>query len=247
MPGLFGDTEYTVEEIESMFNGDSEQETPTANDETPAPEQPTENQDKGTEQVEQTKAFAKRLRESTDKTRSEEREAIAKQMGFNSYDEMIKLNERKHIEEKGFDPDQISPLVEELVQKRLESDPRMAELAKYRDEQVKEFGRKELAEITELTGGEVTSFNQLPKEVIDLWTKNGSLKSAFMQIEGEKYIRKIRSEQSKGTTSHLVNPSGGPNEQINTRPLTEEEKNIYKYFVPSITDDELNKKTKKIN
>ena len=99
-----------------------------------------------------------------------------------------------------------------------------------------------MAEITTLTGGEITKLSQLPKEVIDLWKKKGSLKSAYMELEGEKLISKIRGEQSKGSTSHLANPGGTSGIPDNKRFLTAEEKQLWKLFRPSITEEELNKK-----
>ena len=96
-----------------LFDDDIQQEPPLADD-------GTSPNDDGmpVEQVDQTKAFAKRLKESTDKARAEEREAIAKTLGFNSYEELQKSKERKVIEEKGFDPDELSPILEQLVQQR---------------------------------------------------------------------------------------------------------------------------------
>jgi len=183
------------------------------------------------------------LRESTDKARQEERDSIAKSLGYSSYDELVKSRENKLLEDKGLDPEQVSPAIEEIVKKRLDEDPRMKELEELRKEKIKEFGKKELAEITALTGGEITRLEQLPKEVLDLWKTEGSLKSAYMKLEGEKLITKIRSEQSKGSTSHLQSPSGSTNTlPTDKRPLSEEEKQIYKFFNPNITDEELSKK-----
>ena len=163
-------------------------------------------------------------------------------MGFNSYDDLQKSRENKVLEEKGLDPEQASEAIDELVKKRIENDPRIKELEEFRKQRVKEFGERELAEISKLTGGEITKFSQLSKEVIDLWTKKGSLKSAFMELEGEKLINKIRSEQSKGTTSHLSNPSGSVSSG-SKRLLTEKEKQIWRQFNPRMTEEELNKIT----
>ena len=229
MSGIFGDNDLTPEEIDALFGSEDQQETPPANEETAHSEESTGNQDKGDEKIEQTKAFAKRLRESTDKARNEEREAIAKQMGFESYEAM--MNTR----------------VDEIYEERRKNDPAFQELDELRKMKQLEFGKKELAEITKLTNGEITSFSQLPKDVLELWAKEGSLKSAFLQLKGEELIIKARSEQSKGSTQHLINPSGGPAPQSNTRPLTDDEKSIYRYFNPGITDEELNKKTKPIS
>ena len=121
---LFGDKDFSVEELDALFNEEDNQETPPEQEQKPAsPEKPADNQDKGDEKVEQTKAFAKRLRESTDKAISQEREAIAKQMGFESYEAMIKSRENKLYEEKGFDPEQIAPLVDKVYEERRKADP----------------------------------------------------------------------------------------------------------------------------
>jgi hypothetical protein len=64
-----------------------------------------------------------------------------------------------------------------------------------------------------------------------------------MELEGVNLINKIRSEQNKGTTNHMITP-GATNQPPSTkRPLTTEEKKMWKLFNPSITEEELNKKT----
>ena len=243
MPGIDGVNEFTAAELDQLFSDEFEQETPPASKETEG-QTNTESDSKTAEtEVDKTKAFAKRLKESTDKARTEEREAIAKSLGYNSYDELQKSRETKILEDKGLDPDIASAAIDELVKRRIESDPRIKELEQYRKQRVKEFGEKELAEITKLTGGEITSLAQLPKEVIDLWKQKGSLKSAYLEIEGEKRIIKLQSEQSKGSTGHLQNPAGSTPPPVTRRPLTEQEKRVWKQFNPHMTDDELNKMT----
>lgn len=221
-----------------LFDDDIQQEPPLADDDT------SPNDDgKLVEQVDQTKAFAKRLRESTDKARAEEREAIAKTLGFNSYEELQKSKERKVIEEKGFDPDELSPILEQLVQQRLDNDPRMRELETLKARQIEEFGKRELEEISKLTGGEITTLEQVPADVIDLWKKKGSLKKAYLELKGEELIMKTRSGQNKGSTAHLNSPSGNVAPAKTVRPLTAEEKKIWKFFNPTMTEEELNNKT----
>ncbi len=249
MPPIEGAMEFSPEELEELFKDDAQPETPPVEGtETPPPTQATEGNgtETKTEGIENSKAFAKRLREKTEQVRNEEREAIAKSLGFDSYADMQSKREKKLIEDKGLDPEQVNPIVDELVKKRLDSDPRMRELESLRAKQVQEFGKKELAEVTELTGGEVTSLAQLPKEVIELWKQTGSLKSAYLSIKGEELIRKARSEQSKGSTQHLQNPSGTVKQPGKERPLTAEEKKVWKFFNPSLTDEELDKKTTKL-
>lgn len=239
----YGVEDLSLEDLNTLFNDDGTQETPPA-DETNVPEtspNDSNDTDNGNDTVnkEETKAFAKRL----SKKINDEREAIAKTMGFNSYDDMIKSRELKLMEDKGLDPEQVSPVLDELVQQRLNNDPRMKELEMLRRKQIEEFGKQELAEITKLTGGEITSLTQLPREVIDLWKSKGSLKSAYIELKGEELINKIRSEQSRGSTNHLASPGGTVDTTVNKRHLTTEEKQIWKLFNPTVTDEELNKKT----
>ena len=242
---ILGANEFTVEELEQLFSDDTQQDPPTAT-ETTASAQSTEIDTPAsnvTNNVDTTKAFAKRLKESTDKARREERENIAKSLGYESYEKMQQERERKLLEDKGFDFNELSPIVDEIVRKRLEEDPRMLELKKLKDQSVIEFGKKELAEITKLTGGEITSLAQLPSEVIDLWKQKGSLQKAYLELEGAKLINKIRSEHSKGSTSHLNTPAGSPGTNSDKRPLTADEKRMYKFFNPGLSDEELNKIT----
>ena len=241
-----GANEFTIEELEALFDDKSQTESPTSTEET------TDVQDGNNEtvtdenksnNVENTKAFANRLRASTDKARKEERESIAKTFGYDSYEAMLKARERKTYEDKGLDPDEFSPIVNEIVEEKFNNDPRMLELAEFRKQQVVAFGKQELAEITKLTGGKVTELNQLPKKVLERWKETGSLKSAYLEIEGENLINQMRSEQSKGSAEHLGNPNGSSPAITDQRPLTDKEKQMWKFFNPGISDEELNKKT----
>lgn len=238
-----GVNEFTAEELEELFRDDIQPETPPTETKKTEPQNETETEttEKPAEEVDKTKAFAKRLKESTEKVRNEERETIAKSLGYASYEELQKSREKQILEDNGLDPTQASEAIDKLVKQRIEEDPRIKELDELRKQRVKEFGEKELAEISKLTNGEITQFSQLSKEVIDLWTKKGSLKAAFLELEGEKLITKIRSEQSKGTTSHLQSPSGPNPAGGNKRLLNEQEKKVWKQFNPRMTDEELNK------
>lgn len=242
-----GDNVFTVEELEELFNGDVQQETPPANENTePQSEVQTENDKEDSSKsnnIEQTKAFAKRLRESTEKARSDEREAIAKSFGYESYSAMVEERQRKLITDKGLDYEDVSPVVDELVKQRIDEDPRMKELENLRKQNLARYGKQELDEIARLTGGRITRFEQLPKAVVDAWKQKGSLVAAYMELEGVNLINQIRSEQSKGSTSHMSTPGASTPPPSNTRPLNEEEKRMWKLFNPSISEDELNKKT----
>ena len=238
---VFGANDFTVEELEELFREDEEQATPPA-ETTENPPEAEDKTDTGKSDVTSTQAFARRLKESTDKARREERDNIAKSLGYESYDDMQKKRERELLDSKGLDAEDVSPVIDEIVKQRLDNDPRMARLAELEAQRIKEFGKQELAELNKLTGGKIKSLSQLPKEVIEAWTKKGSLVKAYMEVEGVNLVNSIRSEQSKGTTEHLANPSGNIPGQPKQRHLTNEEKQMWRAFHPQMTDEELNKK-----
>lgn len=200
----------------------------------------------GTQQddVESTKAFSKRLKERTDKAVAEEREAIATKLGYSSYDDMMKRQENKLLEDKGLDPEQVSPIVEELVKKRLNEDPRIKEFEILKQRQIQDFAEKELSELSKLTGVQYTSIDQLPKDVIEDWRKSGSLKRSYISLHGEELILKSKAAASKGTTEHLENVGTGPSTEPENhkRHLTKEEREIWKFFNPQMTEEMLDKK-----
>lgn len=246
MPGDIGVEGVDFSLLKSLFEDNVEQNTPTAKDGTEIDDGDKTEPNDGTEttpeqNLDTTKAFAKRLHEKSEQVRKEERENIAKSMGFNSYEEMLKSREEKLLEDKGLSADDVKETVEQLVQQRIENDPRMKELESIRAQRAKEFAEKELAELSKITDGEIKSLNQVPKDVIDEWTKTGSLKGAYLKLHGEELIAKARGRQSEGSTGHMNVPSGGVPGNANKRTLTQEEREMYKFFNPSMTDEELNK------
>lgn len=233
--------EFSTEELEALFGKTTQQETPPAPQSEQTP--PVGQQSNKTEDVTTTKAFAQRLKESTQKAVAEEREKIAVSLGYASYDEMQKAKDKKLLEDKGLDPEQVSPIVDELVKQKIENDPRIKELEQFKRKQVEEFAQRELNDISTLTGIKYTSLDQLPKDVIDDWRKTGSLKKSYITLHGEELILKAQHTQNRGDTSHLQSPSGSAPTPTNQRPLNDKEKAIWKMFNRGISDEELDKKT----
>lgn len=257
MNGLFKDAnEITIEDLENFLNGDGAA-TSTANDEgSSSATQPNTNgdviegntEDNNTTNVTETQAFARRLKEATTKARNEERESIAKSLGYENFAAMQRSREEDMLKEKGLDPEDVSPVVEQLVKKRLAEDPLMQELEAYRNERLQAWAQKELTELSELTDGKISKMEDIPKDVLELWKTKGSLKKAYIELQGEKLIKDMRtgitSGQSRGSTGHLSTPKGSPSASSDKRPLTQKEKEVYKLFNPSVTDEELSKMTK---
>lgn len=252
---MSGANEFTIEDIENFLSGNWAA-TPAADDEESSPEvAPDEGNEAGASTdtaadkppVTETQAFAHRLKEATTKARSEERDIIARELGYANYADMQAKREANMLREKGLDPEEVSPIVEEIVQKRLAEDPRMQELDGYKQERMNAWAKKEVAELKELTGGKITTLADVPKDVLELWKTKGSLKAAYMELHGESLIREMRtgiaSGQSRGSTSHMNSPQAAPAPagSANKRPLTAQEREVYRLFNPDVTDEQLDK------
>ncbi len=237
-----GDNDFSIEELEDLFKDKGQATPPVDEGKTPpAAPQNTPNDD-----VTKTQSFAKRLREEKEKARKEAENEIATSLGYSSYEELQKSKQNKLLEEKGLDPELVNPVVDEIVKKRLAEDPRMKELEELKQRQVTEFAKKELEDVNKLAGTNFASLEEVPKDVIEDWKKTGSLKKSYINLHGEELILKARSEASKGTTTHLNNPSGAAPEGKAKRHLTDEEKRLWKFFNPNMTDEELNNKYKEV-
>lgn len=233
-----GANEFSLEELDKLFKEEGQQETPPAEGNTVSTENPPEQK----EDVTKTQAFAHRLKEEKDKARKEAREEIAAALGYDSFEALQKSRENKLLEDKGLDPEQVNPIVDELVKQRLDNDPRMRELEVLKQQQIAAFAEKELKDISSLTGEQYTSLEQLPKDVIEDWKKSGSLKSSYIKLHGEELIIKARKAQAQGSTKHLQSPGGPAPTPTDTRPMTSKEREIYKFFNPGVKDEELDKK-----
>ena len=261
MFGQNGAKEFTIKDIEDFLNGEGAVTPPASNDEGSPAAQPdggnagqgTDDKGQGTDDkgaqppVTETQAFAHRLKEATTKARNDERESIAKSLGYESYADMQTKREAELLKDKGLDPNEVSPIVEQLVQKRIAEDPRLQELDAYRQERVNAWAKQELAELSELTGGKIAKLADVPKDVIELWKTKGSLKAAYIELNGEKLIREmqtgIANGQNRSTTGHMKSPQGtpAPADNSNKRPFTAKEKEVYKLFNPGVTEEELSK------
>ena len=237
-----GANEFSMEELESLFK-ETAQETPPAEDGKNSTETPPTNE---TEDVTKTQSFARRLKEEKEKAYKEAQNEIAASLGYSSYDELQKHKQNQLLEEKGLDPELVNPVVDEIVKKRLAEDPRMKELEELKQRQITEFAKKELEDVNKLAGTNFASLEEVPKDVIEDWKKTGSLKKSYINLHGEELILKARSEASKGSTTHLNNPSGAAPDGKAKRHLTDEEKRLWKFFNPTMTDEERNNKYKEV-
>lgn len=242
------DVQAEIDEIEKEIAGlfdDGQDSSPEKQEQKPA-ENTQDTKKSEEEKRSDAKAFSIRL--------NEERDKIAKEAGFESYDDMRKQREKKKLEDEGLDPDVASPVLEDLVKQRIEQDPRIKEYEELKkreqEREFKEWCEKEVKQLNSLTDGKIKSLSDVPQDVVKLSEKTGSLKSAYLQLHGEELISQIRlkqsSQESKGTTNHLAQIKDGVSASGKTRPLTPEERRAYKMINKNITEEELDKKFKYI-
>lgn len=193
------------------------------------------------ESNEMTQRVTNRINEVRRKTEHEVEERIAKQQGYNSYDEMLKAQEHKTFEEHGYDPDDLEKLLAPILEKRIANDPRFKKLEAYEQAEKNKYIENQLAEINKVSSNKYKSVNDLPQETLDLWSKGVDLEKAFLVTAGTDILNKRYSNTNKGSVEHMKEPESTTT--VRTRGLTEDEKNMYRHFMPGITEEELAKKT----
>lgn len=206
-------------------------------------EQAPQDDEKSTQEPsEMTKSMSNRINEVRAKTERETRDAMAKELGYENYMALQKANERQVLKEAGLNDEDIEPIVQKLVDKRFAEDPRMKRLEELEAKEKASFVKDQLKEINKFAGTNYKDIKDLPAEVLSMWEKTGNLKQAFLATEGETIITKSLAGNRNGSLSHLANP-GSSGTGLKERPLTEEEKAIWRMTIPDITDEELSKKT----
>lgn len=216
-------------DVDALFSDDPE-------DGTPEPETPP-----APTATPETKAVSKRINEVRAQTERETREAMAKELGYESYAAMKQAKEKKVLTDAGLD-EESAKVVDKLVEQRLADDPRLKRLEAIEKQQQEVFVAKQLAAINTAAGTSFKSISELPPETLALWEKIGDLKQAYYATQGDTIFAKRSAAGQNGSTAHLANP-GSNGGGTKTRGLTEEEKALWRMVMPDITEEELSKKT----
>lgn len=207
-------------------------------------ESPTETESDNSN-IDMTKAVSDRINNVRKKTESETQDKIAKELGFDSYEDLQKANEQKLLRDAGLDEEEITEVVNKLVEQRISNDPRFKKIEELEAREKSNFVAAQLKEINNVAGTNYTSVDQLPKETLEVWQKIGNLSQAYYATQGAQLFNKSQSTKRNGSLSHMADSSNG-SVSNNRRPLTEEEKAIYRMVNPDITEEELSKKTRDV-
>lgn len=244
-----GVKDTSVADLEALLNADEDETSPSQKQDatpaaTPAATDPNVAQkDQEPAKESETQAFARRLKESTEKARAEEREALAKRLGKNSYDELLKETETKAWEAKGLDPEAAKEVFDKMYEERIKADPRFQELDEYRASKAKEWGEAQMAELSKLTGGKITKLEQLDEATLKRGQAEGSFVSAYMAIHGAKLLEEVRlnaiAKQQQNTTEHLASSTGKQPDTTLREPSPEEKRILAQFaqFSPTMEKD----------
>lgn len=192
------------------------------------------------ETIDKTKAYSERLNKDRERIRNEERESIAKTFGFSSWEEYKDSMMDNSLLEKGFDPEQVKPLIKEALQR----DPAYIEAMKIKQEkeelEAKIWADEELKKLNSKFGLNIASTNDLGEEVIKLWNSGISLDKAYAAINYEilqnKAVEKARG--NKTGKEHLKDIDTGNKTEI--RKLSNEEMKYFKLINPNASEDDIN-------
>jgi hypothetical protein len=215
-----------VNDIEEQAANVEETETVETEQSTEETKQPTS----PVEPVDQTKAFATRLKEEKAKAKQEAKEEIAKSFGYNSWSEYANAQTNNKLLDNGLDPDAVRPLLQDIIK----GDPEYQEAMKYKAEKEaleKElFATNSIKALNDTFGTAYSSVDELDPETIRLWNAGTPLANAYAAVNWESIrdaaVKKASVPKETGK-SHLKQVPGGGGQQTSAREFTKEELNAF--------------------
>ena len=184
------------------------------------------------EQVDQTKAFAQRLKQEKAKAKDEAKKEIAESFGYNSWQEYVDAQTNNKIIDKGMDPDAVKDILKDLIY----TNPEYVEAMKYKQEKEeleKEiFASNSIQQLNKTYGTNYKSVNELDKQTIDAWNAGTPLVNAYaaynMSTIIDSAVKKAMAARDSGK-SHLKTVSGS-SEESKTREISQDELRVAKAF-----------------
>lgn len=184
------------------------------------------------ETVDQTKAFAQRLKQEKAKAKEEAKKEIAESFGYNSWQEYVDAQTNDKIIGKGMDPDAVKDVLKDLIY----TNPDYVEAMKYKQEKEeleKEiFASNSIEQLNKTYGTNYKSVDELDKQTIDAWNAGTPLVNAYaaynMSTIIDSAVKKAMAARDSGK-SHLKTVSGST-EESKTREISQDELRVAKAF-----------------
>lgn len=207
-------------------------------------EQPTNEQDSPPEpkkeDVDITKIVSERINKEREKIRREALDEQAQSLGYTDHADFLKNMHNQKIIETGLDPDEIKPLLKDL----LENDPEYKEALRYKREKEQadkvSWANQEVLNLNKKYGTSFASIDDLSPEVIKLWNSGVSLEKAYAAENIDEITRLAVKKSTITGKEHINNPQSQKGANSNQeRPLTQDEINMFRRINPNLTIEEI--------
>lgn len=206
-------------------------------------EQAPQSDPQSEQDITQTQAFSRRLNEATKKARAEAveetRKNIAESFGYDSWADYLAAQQSTAISNKGYEPEEVIPLIKEAMK----SDPEYLEAMKYKAEKEELektlWAQNALTDLNNVYGTNFKNVDELDKGTVELWNKGIDLKTAYAANNMEKIIdaRVAQAKSKQSGKDHLTEPKSGAQGEVHN--LSSNELKIFKLFNPDATDEEI--------
>ncbi len=187
------------------------------------------------------KAYAERLNKDRERIRSEERERIAQDFGYDSWEEYRDAQTNNKLLDKGLDPDEVRPVLKELIK----SDPEYLEAMEYKKKEetmrAKMWGEEEVRKLNSKFGTNFASVDDLDSETVKLFNQGVPLDKAYASQHYEE-LQESAVKKAKINTGkeHFKETNGFTPSSTETRAtVTEAEFKKFKSINPYATDEEI--------
>lgn len=189
-----------------------------------------------------TKNYSDRLKKDREKIRNEERDNLAKELGYENYEKFREAHVDNSLLDKGLDPDTVKPLLKDLIK----NDPEYVEAMRFKAEKEElekdVWAKDQIKALNDKFGLNLQSISDLDEDTVKLWNNGVSLDKAYAANHYEDLekssLRKLK-EQDSGK-SHLKNVDGSTVESDEVI-VTDEIYRQFKAFNPDVTREDVKK------
>lgn len=189
-----------------------------------------------------TKNYSDRLKKDREKIRNEERDNLAKELGYENYEKFREAHVDNSLLDKGLDPDTVKPLLKDLIK----NDPEYVEAMRFKAEKEEleknVWAKDQIKALNDKFGLNLQSISDLDEDTVKMWNNGVSLDKAYAANHYEDLekssLRKLK-EQDSGK-SHLKNVDGSTLESDEVV-VTDEIYRQFKAFNPDVTREDVKK------
>lgn len=199
-------------------------------------------------EVDVTKIVSARINAERAQIRTDALNEQAQSLGYTNHEEFIKSMTDEKITKRGFDPEEIKPLLKDL----LENDPEYKSALNYKREKEEMektiWGNQEVNRLNTKYGTTFTAVGDLPEGVIKLWNSGIPLEKAYA-VENIDKITELAAKKAQLTgKTHLTKiPATGDPKDVQPREVTPEEVRRAKQVNPKLTEEQIKAYLSKTN